>query len=158
MKIGDRLKRRVLARRKCQPLTVVGVALEMAMAGVITTLLIIMMLVIGSLPYSLTLPIEVKAGEHAVPLPAAIREDAIRILITRDGVFYLDSSDGYRNVQVADMADQVREKVLGGAEKRAYLMVDQRAYYGDVRPVFDAIRDGGIWNVSLIAGIHEPLR
>jgi biopolymer transport protein ExbD len=158
MRIVDRLQRRVRARRKCQPLLVVGVALETAMAGSMLTLLIILMVVVGFRPYRFTIPLELNPTDHAVLFRAATREDAIRMLITRDGALYYDSGVGYLEIRVADMADHVREKVREGSERRAYLMVDQRAHYGDVKPVIDAIRDGGVWNVSLVVGVHEPMR
>lgn len=158
MNIGERLQRRLLARRKCQPLVVVDVALEMAMAGLMMTLLIILMVATGSQQYRFTLPLELNATTHAVSLPAATREDAIRSLITRDGALYFDRGVGYEEIRVTDMADHVREKLRGGSERRAYLMVDQRTHYGDVKPVVDGIRDGGVWNVSLVVGRHEPLR
>lgn len=158
MRSTERLQRRVLGRRKCQTLVVVNVALEMAMAGLMMTLLIILMVVAGFRPDRFSLPMELTPTNHAAPLPAATREDAIRILITRDGAFYFYIREGYEEIRIADISNQIREKLRAGSERRAYLMVDQRANYGDVKPVIDAIQIAGVWNISLIAGVHEPLR
>jgi biopolymer transport protein ExbD len=129
----------------------VGVAFELAMTEFVLTLLIVVMVVVGTQPHG-GFPLDRAAIKHPISLPSANREDAIRILVTRDGAIYFDHTE----IHLDDIADQIRHKVQGGSEKRAYLMVDQRAHYGDVKPVYDAIRDGGVWNVSLITGVHEP--
>lgn len=145
MRCAERLRRRVLGRRANRPLMVVGVALEMAMEGVMMTLLIVMMLIVGTQPHG-GFPVDVTATAHAVSLPGATREDATRILVTRDGAIYF----GHQESRAVDIAGQVRERMGGRSERRAYLFVDQRTRYGDVEPVIDAIRAGGVWNLSFV--------
>lgn len=140
------LRRRVLARRKCKPLQAVTVALEMAMTVSMVTLLTIMMLVEGVTPHHSGMPADMAKVQHAVPMPNAKREDAIRIVVTRDGAIYL----GHTETRAADLPDQIRQKVREGSERRAYVMVDQRAKNFDVENVVDAIRASGIWNVGLL--------
>ena len=140
------LRRRVLARRKCKPLQAVAVALEMAMTFTMVTLLIIMMLVEGVTPHHSTIPGDMAKAKHVVPMPNARREDAIRIIVMRDGAIYF----GHTQTLVADIPDQIRQKVREGSERRAYLMVDQRAKNRAVESVVDAIRASGIWNVGLL--------
>ena len=152
------LQRRILARRNSQSLVLTGVALEMAMSGLMVTLLIVVMLAVGSQPHHSSFPLDFTPTAHAVPLPGATREDAIRVLLTRGGAIYVSNGGGYLATQLADLADGVREKLRAGAERRAYLAVDQRTHYGDVKTVVDAIRDGGVWNVSLVSGFHRPLK
>jgi biopolymer transport protein ExbD len=150
VRIAERLHRRVLGRRKSRPLELVAIALEMAMTGLMTTLLIIMMLVTGTRGHS-NLPADMAKTSHAVSMPRAKREDAIQIMVTRDGAIYFDHTE----VHAADIADDVRQKVQDGSERRAYLLVDQRTKYVDVEPVIDAIRSGGIWNVSLMVELDQ---
>ncbi|HEY2819638.1 MAG TPA: biopolymer transporter ExbD [Candidatus Acidoferrum sp.] len=140
------LRRRVLARRKSKPLQAVAVTLEMAMTGVMLTLLIIVMLVEGVTPHHSTMPADMAKVQHAVPMLNAKREDAIRIILTRDGAVYF----GHTETRVGDLAEQIRQKVREGSERREYLMVDQRAKNRDVENVVDAIRASGIWNVGLL--------
>jgi biopolymer transport protein ExbD len=137
------LERRVLARRKSRVL--VG-AQDIAMDGVAVMLLIVMVLVEGVTPHHSTSPADMAKAKQAVPMPGAKREDAINILISRDGAIYF----GHAYTRVDDLAEQIRQKVRGGSERRAYLKVDQRAKYWDVENVVDAIRGGGIWNVALL--------
>jgi len=123
----------------------VAVSLEMAMTQVMVTLLIIMMLIEGTTPHH-GFPLERAATKHAVPMPGANREDAIKILLTRDGAVYF----GHTATQVGDLPNQIRQKVRDGSERRAYLMIDARTKYWDVENVVDAIRGSGIWNVALL--------
>jgi biopolymer transport protein ExbD len=150
MRSAEQLHRRVLGRRECRPLEIVAIALEMAMTALMTTLLIIMMLVVGA-PHHSNLPADLARAKHAVSMPGAKREDAIRIIVTRDGAIYF----GHTETRVADVADRVRQRVQDGSERRAYLMVDQRTKYVDVEPVIDAIRGGGVWNVGLIVELDQ---
>ena len=146
MKITERLRRRVLSRRESQPLNVLRVATEISMTGFMFTLLIVMMLVEGTTPHHGNMPIDMAKARNVVSMPGAKREDAIRIGVTRDGAFYF----GHTEIRVGDIADQIREKVRSGSERRAYVKVDARTKYGDVEAVVDAIRGSGIWNVGLL--------
>ena len=145
MKGTEPLQQRVLARKNCKPLQVVAVTLEVAMTFVMATLLIVMMLVEGTTPHHFNFPLDIAKARHVVPMPNAKREDAIRIFVTRDGAIYF----GHTEVRVEEVADEVRQKVRDGSERRAYLRVDARTQYGDVQTVLDAI-GGGIWNVGMI--------
>jgi biopolymer transport protein ExbD len=84
---------------------------------------------------------------HATPMPAALREDAMRITLTRDGSTYFGNS----KTALEDLADQIRERVKTGAPAKIYLVVDTRARYGDVSTLLDEIRRAGIFNVAFLA-------
>jgi biopolymer transport protein ExbD len=140
------LRRRLLARRKCKPLGAVAVTWDMAMTSSMVMLLIIGILVEGVTPHHSHIPADMAKAKHVVSMPNARREDAIRIIVTRDGAIYF----GHTETRVADLPDQIRQKVSKGSEQRAYLMVDQRAKNYDVENVIDAIRASGIWNVGLL--------
>lgn len=143
MRSTEPLERRVLARRKCRVL--VG-AQDIAMAGVAVMLLIVMMLVEGTTPHHSTSPADMAKVKHVVSMSGAKREDAINIILSRDGAIYF----GHSATRLEDIAEQIRQNVRAGSERRAYLKVDHRAKYGDVETVVDAIRGGGIWNVGLL--------
>ena len=145
------LRRRVQGRRKCRPLEIIAVALEMAMTGFMLTMLIIIMLVEGTTIHHSNMPADKAKARHAVSMPDAKREDAIRIMVTRDGATYF----GHTEIRVEDLPEKVRQKVREGSERRAYLTVDQRAKYVDVEPVIDAIRGSGIWNVSMMVELDQ---
>jgi biopolymer transport protein ExbD len=140
------LQRRVLARRKCRPMEAIGVTVEIAMTATVALLFIIVMTVEGVTPHHSNMPMDMAKARHAVPMPGAIRNDAIRILVTRDGAVYF----GHTAIHVREITDRVRESLRGNSERRAYLMVDGRAKYGDVEAVVDAIRGGGLWRIGLM--------
>jgi biopolymer transport protein ExbD len=137
------LERRVLARRKCRLL---AGAQDIAMAGVAVILLIVIMVVEGATPHHSNSPADMAKVNHAASVPGARREDAINLIISRDGAIYF----GHMATRVDDITEQIRQKVRGGSERRVYLKIDQRAKYGDVESVVDAIRGAGIWNVALL--------
>jgi biopolymer transport protein ExbD len=144
--ISEPLRRRVLVRRKCRPSEAIGVTLEMAMAGFVLTMLITVMVIDGTEPHHSGFPADMAKAKHVDSMPSAKREDAIRVVVTRDGAVYL----GHTEIRVGELAEQIHQKLRSGSERRAYLMVDQRTKYWDVEPVVDAIRGTGIWNIGLL--------
>jgi biopolymer transport protein TolR len=99
-----------------------------------------------------SVPVDRAPARHSRPQPGAQKEDALLISITRDGnVFFRD-----HRIQRSELADEIREKLRNGAEKKAYLAVDTRAKYGDVITVLDQIRFAGIENVNFLT--EEPFR
>ena len=89
------------------------------------------------------LPLSVSASTE----PKAIREDAIRISLSRDGtVFFRESK-----INVEYLPTLIRVAVQAGAERKAYFAVDARARYGDTRAVVEKISEGGIQEISFLA-------
>ena len=79
-------------------------------------------------------------------MPNALREDAIRISITRDGrIFFRDHRVVYK-----DLPDEILKSARDVAEKRIYLAADARAKYGDVKGVLNQIRVTGIDDISFL--------
>ena len=83
---------------------------------------------------------------HSRLTPHAIREDALQVVVTRDGRLFL----GTHEVVPKELPHQLREGVRAGAENRVYLMVDSRAKYGDVKPALNKISLLGVRNVSFL--------
>jgi len=79
-------------------------------------------------------------------MPGALREDAMRISIRRDGsIFFRD-----HRVILQDLPEKIREGLRNGAENRIYLNMDARAKYGETIAVLDQIRLAGIERVSFL--------
>lgn len=83
---------------------------------------------------------------HSIRMPGALREDGLRITISRDGNIY------FADVRVSrdDLPGLIREGLRHGAEKKVYLKVDARAKYGDVPPVLEKVRAAGVENVAFL--------
>ena len=117
----------------------------MPFVGVFMVLLFIFMLIPPS-----------HAGMSLVDLPKAksatlqlgpLREDAIRILVARDGRCYFHSTAA----EPRDLPDLIRTAIRDGSERKVYLFADSRAKNVSVGIVVDQIRIAGIANVVILA-------
>jgi biopolymer transport protein ExbD len=91
--------------------------------------------------------IDLPMGTFATTEPKAIREDALRITLSRDGsVFFRESKVNVKNLPVL-----IRLAVQQGAEPKAYFAVDARARYGDTKAVVDKLSEAGIHEISFLA-------
>jgi len=103
-------------------------------------------------PHSYRSSVDWAIAVHSSPQPGALKEDAVLIRVTRDGsVFFRD-----HRVVHTDLANEIREGVRNGAEKRVYLVVDARAKYGNAIAVLLQIRLAGIENVSFLTEKPHP--
>jgi biopolymer transport protein TolR len=91
-------------------------------------------------------PADIPMTAHSTLQPAALREDALEVAITRDGTVY------FRNHHIlpADLPDTLREAARNGAEKTVYVKADARAKYGDVKAALDLIRQSGLQNITFL--------
>jgi hypothetical protein len=76
--------------------------------------------------------------------PGALREDALRFVLMRDGKLYL----GGERIDTGELPDPVRDSVRGGAENRGYLLVGARIKCSEVKPVLNEIAQAGVRNRS----------
>jgi biopolymer transport protein ExbD len=84
-------------------------------------------------------------------LSGALRDDALRLAVTRDGNLYL----GRERINPGELPDQLRDGVRSGAENRVYLLVDSRIKYAEIKPVLDEIGLAGVKNISFLT---EPVQ
>jgi biopolymer transport protein TolR len=87
---------------------------------------------------------------HSRFIPRGIREDALRVAVTRDGKVYLGSS----RISSEELPDRLREGVRAGAEDRVYLLVDSRSKFGELKPVLNEVGLAGVKNISFLT---EPV-
>jgi biopolymer transport protein ExbD len=80
-------------------------------------------------------------------MPRALRDDAMRVMLSRDGTIYF----GNAKVASEDLADQIRQHLGRGAERKVFLIVDQRTRFGDLSVVLDEVRHAGIWDIAFLA-------
>jgi biopolymer transport protein ExbD len=116
------------------------------MADVMLVMLIIFMVVTPMLQKGA--PVELPRTKNPLDMSDADKDDAIRVGIARDGKFYL----GTERIVVDDLTQKVTE-ILSSREgdKTVYVKADQRASYGDVVKVVDAIRTAGVDRVGLLS-------
>jgi biopolymer transport protein ExbD len=90
--------------------------------------------------------VDLAKSRHASRLSGALCEDALRLVVTRDGNLYF----GSERIDSGDLPDQIRRGVRAGAEDRVYLLVDSRIKYADVKPVLNEIGLAGVKNISFV--------
>jgi biopolymer transport protein TolR len=138
LQLEERVKKRRRARRNATLFTQIELS---GLLAVCIVLLIVFMVSPG--PPHHSFPVDLAIASHAVPLPDARKEDAIIVMIARDGRVY------FRNYRTTldDLPHEIEEAVRDGAERKVYVKADARARYSDVEAVVDAIRQTGILDV-----------
>lgn len=146
MQLEERVKERRRARRNATLFTHIELS---GLLAVCIVLLIVFMLSPG--PHH-SFSVDLAVASHAVPLPDARKEDAILVMIARDGRVY------FRNYRTTldDLPGAIEEAVRDGAERKVYLNADARARYSDVEAVIDAIRRAGLSNVVFLTRSPSP--
>lgn len=136
-----RLKGRVTKRR---PAFFCRIEL-VPLLGILITLLVIFMVNVPITGHRGNWPDMVKSS-HSLYQHGAIREDAMRVVITRDGTVYF----GNMRVTSDELPDQIRARLRSGAQRKVYVAVDARAKYGGVAAVIDGVRLAGLQDISFI--------
>ena len=85
-------------------------------------------------------------ARHSTRMPGALKEDALKVVVTRDGKIYLRE----RQIALEDLASEIREGLRTGAERKVYIAVDARAKYGAVPAVLDKVRVAGVEKVAFL--------
>ncbi len=83
---------------------------------------------------------------NAWQFPGALRNDAIRITLTRDGRYFLGPSQ----ISLDEMAQRIRGAVRVGSERLVFLNVDKRVKYRSVKAAAAEIRKGGVEKISFL--------
>lgn len=89
--------------------------IDLSIATIISFLLLVIFMVLPQPHRAVALDLIVARNSH--DLPNAIRDDAIKISLTRYGTFYF----GNTLVRCEDLADMIREAVHDGAERESIL-------------------------------------
>ncbi len=132
----------VLRKRRTGFFTMIELS---GLAGIMFFLLVLFMLP-AFLPRSHFGEVDLAPTDHAKAMPGALKDDALRVSLTRDGTIYLNES----RVRMGDLIPHLQMRMRKGSERKVYLKADARAKYGDVNAVLDQIRLAGIEDVALM--------
>jgi biopolymer transport protein TolR len=95
--------------------------------------------------------------DHSRPLPRALREDAVTVMITRDGSIYLTTELGSSHIRPDQLRPELhKEFARTGGERKVYIKADARVKYGFIKEVMDSIRAAGIENISFLTEERNP--
>ena len=92
------------------------------------------------------LSVDLAQSYSAEPMPAALKDDAINVSITRDEAVLFNN----QRVKLDDLAPLIEKCLREGSERKVYLRVDARSKYVVAKVVLDQIRLAGIADVALI--------
>lgn len=91
---------------------------------------------------------------HPVLMRGANREDAMLVEVQRDGSIWL----GNDRMSLGQLPTKIDEAVRHGSERKVYLRVDARAWYGTVAEVLSAVRSAGVENIAFLVDERKKPR
>ena len=86
-------------------------------------------------------------GIRAIPLPGAVRYDAMIVVVRRDGQIYF----GSEQVAPDHLPVLIQDRLRDGSPRKVFIEADARVRYETVQEVLDGIRLAGIQNISFYA-------
>ncbi len=96
------------------------------------------------------IPFDRYVARNSAAMPMALRDDAMKISLSRDGTIYF----GDTRVASNDLPEQLRLRMQNSPQRKVFLVVDQRAKYWDVSVVLDDVRRAGIWDVAFLTELR----
>ena len=114
------------------------------MVDVMLVLLIIFMVITPMLQKGVS--VDMAKVNNPVPMPDADKEDALLIVIMRDGRIYF----GTDRVNADELSNKVKDRLANKVDKRVFIRADVRAKYGSVVDVVDNVRSAGVDDVGLL--------
>lgn len=114
------------------------------MVDIMLVMLIIFMVITPMLSKGVS--VDLAKTTNPIALPAADKEDAVVVAVTRDGRTWL----GSKQTNPADLPGQVKDLLSTRLDKTCYVKSDSRARYEKVVEVVDNLRAAGVDNIGLL--------
>jgi len=122
------------------------------MADIMLVLLIIFMVVTPMLQKGVS--VEMAKVENPQEMQDADKDDAVLIAVTRDGRYFLGTSQ----ISLDDITSHVKDLIANRLDKTVFVKSDARAKYGDVVKAVDEVRSAGVDNLGLLTDRLETNR
>jgi biopolymer transport protein ExbD/biopolymer transport protein TolR len=84
--------------------------------------------------------------ENPEDMRDADKDDAILIAVTRDGRYFL----GTTQISLDDITNKVKDLLANRLDKTVFVKSDARAKYGEVVKAVDEVRSAGVDNLGLL--------
>jgi biopolymer transport protein TolR len=114
------------------------------MVDVMLVLLIIFMVITPMLQKGVS--VDMAKVNNPTPMPDADKEDALLIVVMRDGQIFF----GTDRVTADELTNKVKDRLADKVDKRIFIRADMRAKYGAVVDVVDNVRAAGVDDVGLL--------
>jgi len=134
---------------KPKPGSIMAAPNVIPMADIMLVLLIIMMVVTPMLQKGVQ--VDMARAKNWENMPNADKDDAIIVAVSHDGHYYLGNQD----IALDQITGTVKDRIANRLDKEVYVRSDERAKYGDVKKVVDAVRDAGVDNLGLLTLKNE---
>jgi len=122
------------------------------MVDVMLVMLIIFMVITPMLSKGVS--VDLAMTMNANNMPAADKEDAVLVAVTRDGKVFL----GSKQTPPAELPGKVKDLLSGRLDKTCYVKSDSRARYERVVEVVDNLRAAGVDNIGLITELDAKAK
>jgi biopolymer transport protein ExbD len=144
-----------LVQRSRKPLKLFSSIDTTAFASILVVLIIIV-LVIASMFCNThrAVSVDVPNVSHPVAMRGALRDDAMKITILRDGKVYFGTDRIWSGELAQKIADRLKNR---GVERKVYIVADMRARWDRVEMVLDGVRSAGIIRVAFLANQGTPI-
>jgi biopolymer transport protein ExbD len=117
------------------------------MSPLLAVLISLWLVLMQATPYPHSLAnVDLPQRLHAESLPAALREDAMRLVVSRDGRYFF----GREQVSLDELAARIRAGVRDGAEPKVYLAADRRAKYRQVESALAEVGRSGVTEIGIL--------
>ena len=114
------------------------------MVDVMLVLLIIFMVITPMLQKGQS--VTMAQVNNPTPMPDADKEDALLVVVMRDGQIYF----GTDRIRIEELTNKVKDRLANKVDKRIFIRADMRAKYGAVVDVVDNVRSAGVDDVGLL--------
>jgi biopolymer transport protein TolR len=114
------------------------------MVDVMLVLLIIFMVITPMLQKGQS--VDMAKVNNPVPMPDADKEDALLVVVMRDGQIYF----GTDRVTLDQLTEKVKDRLANKVDKQVFIRADMRTKYGNVVDVVDNVRSAGVDDVGLL--------
>jgi len=114
------------------------------MVDVMLVLLIIFMVITPMLQKGQS--VNMAKVNNPTPMPDADKEDALLVVVMRDGQIYF----GTDRIRIEELTNKVKDRLANKVDKRIFIRADMRAKYGAVVDVVDNVRSAGVDDVGLL--------
>jgi biopolymer transport protein ExbD/biopolymer transport protein TolR len=114
------------------------------MVDVMLVLLIIFMVITPMLQKGVS--VDMAKVNNPVPMPDADKEDALLVVVMRDGQIFF----GTDRVTLDELTNKVKDRLANKVDKQVFIRADMRAKYGSVVDVVDNVRSAGVDDVGLL--------
>jgi biopolymer transport protein ExbD/biopolymer transport protein TolR len=114
------------------------------MVDVMLVLLIIFMVITPMLQKGAS--VDMAKVNNPTSMPDADKEDALLVVVMRDGQIYFGTS----RIKLDELTDKVKDRLADKPNKQIFIRADMRAKYGAVVDVVDNVRSAGVDDVGLL--------